>query len=109
MWLQEHHTDINIYDFASVVLERTERMQDSICMCSYKHYFHEPVTVSSTVIDFLCSAVVIVCGLLVNSRFRKKLQDEKKNKFPGRKGNVIEPIMRWYLIFSMVHWAFSCK
>ena len=75
-------------------------------MCSYKHYFYEPVTVSSTVINFLTVTIVTVCGLLVNSRFRKKLEKEKRNRLPGRKGNVVEPIMRWYLILSIAFWPY---
>ena len=76
-------------------------------MCSYKNYKSGPTTIYSTVIDFLFSAIVITCGLLVNNRFRNKLKEEKRNRLPGRKGNVIEPIMRWHLILSMVFWPYQ--
>jgi hypothetical protein len=46
----------------------------------------------------------VVCGLILNYRYRKKLQKEKKNRPLDRKGNVIEPIMRWYLLVTIFFW-----
>ena len=82
-------------------------MLDSVCKCIYSHYIDEPVTVLSTVLDFLFSIIVISFGLLLNYRFKKTLEEEKKAVLLGRKGNVIEPIMRWYLNFSLVYWPYE--
>ena len=82
-------------------------MERSLCMCVYKQFIDEPITVSSTIMDFLFSAIITACGLLANTRFRAKLQEEKRNRLPGRKGNVIEPIMNWYLILAMAFWPYQ--
>ena len=80
---------------------------DIVCQCIYSHYIDEPVTVLSTVLDFLFSVIVISSGLIINYRFKKALADEKKSVPLGRKGNVIEPIMRWYLNFSLIYWPYE--
>ena len=42
----------------------------------------------------------------MNYRFKKKLDEERRARPLGRKGNVIEPIMRWYQILVMVFWTY---
>ena len=56
---------------------------------------------------FVFSFIVILLGLLVNCRYRKKLREERRGRLPDRKGNVIEPIMRWYLHFGLVYWPYQ--
>ena len=82
-------------------------MRDTICKCIYRHLIDEPVTWTSIITDFLMSSTIAIIGLVTNFRFRKKLQQERKATPPGRKGNVIEPIMRWYLIFAMIFWPYE--
>ena len=82
-------------------------MRESVCRCSYSQYIDVPVTTSSMVLDLLFSLAIITLGLVLNLTFRKKLQDEKRNKPIERKGNVIEPIMRWYLIFVIIYWPYN--
>jgi hypothetical protein len=51
--------------------------------------------------------MIIVCGEIINYRFMSKLKDEKRKTPLGRKGNVIEPIMRWYCKLQMVFWPYN--
>ena len=76
--------------------------RESNCKCLYDHLVDKPVTMISTILDFMFSSVIISLGLIVNYRYRKKLKGEKKGRLPDRKGNVIEPIMRWYLNFGVL-------
>ena len=82
-------------------------MRETICKCIYRHLIDEPVTWTSIIADFLMSLTIATFGLVTNTRFRNKLQEERKTTLPGRKGNVIEPIMRWYLIFVMIFWPYE--
>ena len=79
---------------------------DSVCKCIYQSHTGEPATTLSIVLDFLFSLVFVVIGLVLHYIFRKKLKDEKRNTPHGRKGNVIEPIMRWYLILQIIYWPY---
>ena len=82
-------------------------MSCNICRCVYAQNINEPVTTLSLVSDFLFSILVIIGGSLLNVRFKKKLQAEKRNTPIGRKGNVIEPIMRWYLNLVIIFWPYQ--
>ena len=82
-------------------------MQGSICKCIFNQYIHRPFSTLSTVLDLLCSLFVIICGLIANYRFKVKLDEEKRNTLPGRKGNVIEPIMRTYVIIAGIFWPYE--
>ena len=82
-------------------------MRKSICKCIYRYLIDEPVTWTSIILDFLMSFAIATIGLITNYRFKNKLRKEKKSTLPNRKGNVIEPIMRWYLIFAMVFWPYE--
>ena len=82
-------------------------MLESIRKCIYNFYIDEPVTTSSIVLDLLFSVILITAGLMLNYRFKTKLKEEKRAKPLHRKGNVIEPIMRWYVTFSMIFWTYA--
>jgi len=82
-------------------------MYESIRKCVYSFYIDEPVTTASVVMDLLFSLILITAGLMLNYRFKKKLKEEKRAKPLDRKGNVIEPIMRWYLTFTMIYWTYA--
>ena len=82
-------------------------MSDSFCICLYQTFIDEPVSTVWTVLEFLFSIVISICGVTVNYRFRKKLQEEKRNTPIGRKGNVIEPVMRWYCILQIIFWPYE--
>ena len=82
-------------------------MQDINCMCVYRVFVNEKVTTLSTTLDFLITLVIIISGLILNKIYRKKLREEKRSRLPGRKGNVIEPIMSSYLILGTIFWPFE--
>ena len=76
-------------------------------VCLLKTFIDDPVATWSTILEFLFSVLIGVCGVIVNYRYRQKLQEEKRNTPAGRKGNVIEPIMRWYCILQMIFWPYE--
>ena len=82
-------------------------MLDNVCRCLYEVHINKPVNTWSIVGGFLLTLMIIIVGLIINLRVRKKLQEEKRNTLQDRKGNVIEPIMRWYLILAMVQWPYE--
>jgi hypothetical protein len=59
------------------------------------------------VLEFLFSVIISVCGEIINYRFIRKLRVEKRKTPIGRKGNVIEPIMRWYCKLQMIYWPYQ--
>ena len=82
-------------------------MQKSVCKCIYKHFIDEPVTMWSMVFDFIFSLVIVTFGLILNRIYKKKLREEKRARPLHPKGNVIEPIMSWYLSLGSVFWPFE--
>jgi hypothetical protein len=67
----------------------------------------QPVTILSTVLEFIVVLIVIICGLVLNTKFRRILQEEKRSRVIGRKGNVIEPVMSWFCILQMIFWPYA--
>ena len=61
----------------------------------------------TTSLEFLFSAIIGICGVKINYRFIQELKEEKRNTPLGRKGNVIEPIMRWFLWFQIIYWPYN--
>ena len=74
------------------------------CLYQRKAYVEFPNDLWSTTIEFIFISLVILCGVTLNKRFLVRLKEEKRQIPPGRKGNVIEPIVRWYCIFEIVYW-----
>lgn len=83
-------------------------MTDLFCACCYKSYamVNAPLFLWSTVLELIFSVMIIVCGEIINYRFLSKLKKEKRRTPIGRKGNVIEPIMRWYCKLQMIYWPY---
>ena len=81
-------------------------MPDIVCTCVYEAYIDPPMSVWTTLLDFLCSSVIGVLGIIVNSKFIKKLQKEKRSKPAGRKGNVIEPVMQLFCKVQIIFWPY---
>ena len=82
------------------------KMPQEFCTCLYKIFIDESGSTLSTVLEFLFSIILVVCGVTLNYRFLKNLQTEKRNTPLGRKGNVIEPIMRWFCVIQMIYWPY---
>ena len=64
------------------------------------------MSIWTTILDFFFSTVIGVLAVMVNYSFMKKLEEEKRLKPPGRKGNVIEPVMRLFCKIQMVYWPY---
>ena len=84
-------------------------MNDTYCMCVVRKYFNKEITVSimRPVFEFTLSFIISICGIFLNYKFLKKLKTERRNKPIGRKGNVIEPIMRWFIVLQMAYWPYE--
>ena len=83
------------------------KMKDTFCICLLKTFIDRPVSTLSTILEFLFSVVISIVGVIVNYRFSKKLKQERKNRPIGRKGNVIEPVMRWFCIVQIIFWPYE--
>ena len=72
-------------------------------------YFFKATTenIISSVFEFLLSLTISICGVFLNYMFLKKLKIERRNKPMGRKGNVIEPIMRWFGVLQITYWPYE--
>ena len=66
----------------------------------------DPGSTLTTILEGVFTIIICVCGVMVNYRFMKKLEEEKKKRPLGRKGNVIEPVMRWFLQFQIIYWPY---
>jgi len=75
----------------------------SFCLCLRESFIDRPVTISSTVAEFIISCILTIIGIRINLKFWKQLEFERKNKPYDRKGNVIEPIMRWFCVNQMYY------
>ena len=81
-------------------------MPDIVCTCVYEKYIDTPMSIWTTILDFFFSTVIGVLAVMVNYSFMKKLEEEKRQKPPGRKGNVIEPVMHLFCKIQMVYWPY---
>ena len=74
-----------------------------------RQYFSKATTenIISSVFEFLLSLMISICGVFLNYKFLKKLKIERRNKPIGRKGNVIEPIMRWFGVLQIAYWPYE--
>jgi len=73
----------------------------------YRFLISQPVTILSTVLEFICILIVVICGLFLNAKFWRNLQEEKRSRIIGRRGNVIEPVMSWFTILQMIFWPYA--
>ena len=81
-------------------------MQDITWTCIYMSFIDKNTSAWSTTLDFLLSMAIFVFGVIFNYVLWKKLRREKKLVPPGRKGNVIEPIMSWYCLIQIAYWPY---
>ena len=77
-----------------------------VCTCVYEAYIDKPMSVLTTVLDFVFSVAIAVAGVILNYKLMRKLQKEKRSKPIGRKGNVIEPIMQPFCKFQIIFWPY---
>ena len=81
-------------------------MPDIVCTCIYEAYIDEPMSIWTTVLDFVFSSIIAVVAVNVNYKFLKHLQEEKRSRPIGRKGNVIEPVMQLFCKFQIIYWPY---
>ena len=81
-------------------------MPDIVCTCLYEAYKDPPMSIWTLILDFLCSLVIGILGVIVNYKFIQKLQKEKQSRPEGRKGNVIEPVMKLFCKVQIIYWPF---
>ena len=75
--------------------------------CLMEAYVENPVSLWSTILEFVLLVFVVSCGWVLNYRFLNKLLKEKRNRPLGRKGNVIEPIASSFCMFQMIYWPYN--
>ena len=81
-------------------------MNDTYCVCLLKSFVDKNFSVFSTTLEFLVSMAIVICGIILNYSFLQKLTFERRNKPIGRKGNIIEPIMRWFCVVQIIYWPY---
>ena len=77
-------------------------MVDQFCVCFHEAFVDFPVHTWSTSLEFGFVALITVLGIRLNYKFLSKLKKERRETPIGRKGNVIDPIMRGFLIFQII-------
>ena len=81
-------------------------MRDIVCTCMHEAYKDPPMSIWTLILDFLCSLVIGILGVIVNYKFIQKLQKEKQSRPEGRKGNVIEPVMQLFCKVQIIYWPY---
>ena len=76
----------------------------SLCACVLESTTDEPGELWSTIAEAFFSMSLCIIGILLNLKILRKLRIEKRNKPLHRKGNVVEPIMRWFCRIQIVAW-----
>ena len=79
-------------------------MIDLFSDCVIKVFTNDATSTVSIAVESIFSFVAIICGVMLNYRFLKKLETERRNKPDGRKGNIIEPIMTLFCKIQIVFW-----
>ena len=85
------------------------------CQCTLLGFWYNPSSNVTITLEFLGICLIAITGVIVNYRFRKKLKEQKRLRAPGRKGNVIEPLMSLCCLVLMfgapycqlVHWQYA--
>ena len=82
--------------------------EDRFCICVLKSFVDKgPFDIRFVSLEFVFSFIICLVGIFLNRKFLKDLEDEKRRKPLNRKGNVIEPIMRWFCKLQLVFWPFQ--
>ena len=77
---------------------------ETYCKCLLKSFGAQPVPLYSTILQGVLSLVICVFGIFLNYKVSKKLKQERQRTPLGKKGNVVEPIMRWFVILQIIYW-----
>ena len=82
-------------------------MKERYIECRYEYFVDKPTSTWIMIGGFILTIVILISGFILNTKFVKKLQDEKRRRPLGRKGNVIEPLMIIFCNFQMMYWPFD--
>ena len=90
-------------------------MTERYCICTLKSHFYEPVSNLLILLELSVSIIISALAIMINYRFKKRLQEEKRARPLGRKGNIAEPIMSWFCvgqisftpIYLLLHWIYA--
>ena len=74
------------------------------CNCIIEFCSDETGEFWSTIAEAIFSLALCLVGIILNLKILQKLKIEKRSKPPERKGNVVEPIMRWFCKIQIVAW-----
>ena len=77
------------------------------CICLEHLLIMKGTNIVSSVLELLFLSIIILIGVVVNSIYRTKLFQEKKNMPIGRKGNVIEPVMSLFCVLQIMYWPYT--
>ena len=78
--------------------------EETSCKCLLKSFGANPVPLYSTILQGVLSLVICVCGIFLNFKVSNELKHERKRRPTGKRGNVVEPIMRWFVILQIIYW-----
>ena len=80
------------------------KMNQRYIDCRYNFFVDIPQNTYVMILGFILSLVIIVSGIILNANFFIKLKEQKRRRQIGRKGNVIEPLMKIFCLFQMIYW-----
>ena len=81
-----------------------KKMNQRYIDCRYNFFVDIPQNTYVMVLGFILSLSIIVSGIILNANFFIKLKEQKSRRQVGRKGNVIEPLMKIFCVFQMIYW-----
>ena len=76
----------------------------SFCVCLLEGYADQPGILLTTIGEAVFSFIICIIGIVLNWKILKRLKSEKQSKPLERKGNVVEPIMRWFCMLQIFSW-----
>ena len=82
-------------------------MNEQFYICYYMSFVESPATPVTSVVEFVFVLFVILCGLFLNVKFWRKLKDDRRNVPVGRRGNIVEPIMRFFCVVQILFWPLN--
>ena len=90
-------------------------MPEEYCICDLKSHYYEPVSNGLMLLEFIALIIISTLAVVINHRFRERLQEEKRARPLGRKGNIVEPIMNWFFglqiigtpVYLLLHWVYA--
>ena len=77
---------------------------DLFSNCIIVVFANKSATALSIILEFFFGVVVVFCGVKLNEVFLRRLRTEKLSKPIGRRGNIMEPLMKWFCRVQILFW-----